>query len=91
MTAEAVKKRTSPRRTFDGEVVKDGMDKTITVMVKKKVLHSLYKKYYTRRYRYMAHDPENACQVGDIVRIEECRPMSKRKHWRVSAVIKKIG
>jgi small subunit ribosomal protein S17 len=91
MTAEAVKKRTSRRRTFEGEVVKDGMDKTITVLVRKKVLHSLYKKYFTRRYRYMAHDPENACHVGDIVRIEECRPMSKRKHWRVSAVIKKIG
>ncbi|MBW2264133.1 MAG: 30S ribosomal protein S17 [Deltaproteobacteria bacterium] len=88
--AEAGKTRHS-RRTFEGEVVKDGMDKSITVVVRKKVLHSLYKKYYTRRYRYMAHDPDNACHVGDIVRIEECRPISKRKHWRVSAVIKKIG
>ncbi len=91
MTAEAGKTRTARRRTFEGEVVKDGMNKTITVVVRKKVLHSLYKKYYTRRYRYMAHDPDNSCHVGDIVRIEECRPISKRKHWRVSAVIKKIG
>jgi len=91
MTADAAKTKTSRRRTFEGEVVKDGMNKTITVLVRKKVLHSLYKKYYTRRYRYMAHDPENACHVGDIVRIEECRPISKRKHWRVAAVIKKIG
>jgi small subunit ribosomal protein S17 len=91
MTADAGKTRTSRRRTFEGEVVKDGMNKTITVLVRKKVLHALYKKYYTKRYRYMAHDPENACHVGDIVRIEECRPISKRKHWRVSAVIKKIG
>ena len=54
MTAEAEKTRTSRRRTLQGEVVKDGMDKTITVVVRKKVLHSLYKKYYTRRCRYMA-------------------------------------
>jgi small subunit ribosomal protein S17 len=79
----------SRRRTFEGEVVSDKMARTVTVLVRKRLLHALYKKYYTRRYRYMAHDPENVCQVGDIVRIEECRPISKHKHWRVSAVIKK--
>jgi small subunit ribosomal protein S17 len=91
MAADAKKKSGMRRRTFEGEVVSDRMDKTITVLVRKKVLHSLYKKYYTRRYRYMAHDPENTCRVGDLVKIEECRPLSKKKHWRLTAVIKRVG
>lgn len=84
-------KKASRCRTFEGEVVSDKMDKSITVLVRKKVLHSLYKKYYTKRQRYLAHDPDNSCKLGDIVTIEECRPVSKHKHWRVASVIKRIG
>jgi small subunit ribosomal protein S17 len=77
------------RSTFEGEVVSDRADKTVTVLVRKKLMHSLYKKVYTRGYRYLAHDPDNSCRIGDLVRIEECRPISKRKRWRVSSMIKR--
>jgi small subunit ribosomal protein S17 len=86
MSTETVEHR---RRTLEGEVVSDRMDKTVTVLVRKRVIHSLYKKYYTRRRRYMAHDPQNECRVGDLVRIEECRPLSKHKNWRVREILEK--
>jgi len=57
--------------------------KTIVVQVSKRVLHPVYRKYITRKVRYMAHDEASACAVGDEVRIEECRPLSARKRWRV--------
>lgn len=87
----ATQNKQSEPRTFEGEVVSDRMNQTVTVLVRKKVLHSLYKKYYTRRRRYMAHDAENACKVGDMVRIEECRPISKHKAWRVTQIIKRVS
>ena len=71
------------RRTFVGIVVSDTGDKTVVVKVNRKTLHRRYKKYVTSTMRYMAHDPENRCAVGDRVEIIEARPLSKRKRWAI--------
>ena len=70
-----------PRRVLTGRVTSDKMDKTITVLVSRRVIHPLYKKFIRRSKGYAAHDDQNLCKVGDAVRIEECRPISKRKTW----------
>ena len=70
-----------PRRVLTGRVTSDKQDKTITVLVERRVIHPLYKKFIRRSKNYAAHDEENVCKVGDQVRIEECRPISKRKTW----------
>ncbi len=72
-----------PRRVLSGRVVSDKMDKTVTVLVNRRVMHPLYKKFIRRSKKYAAHDEANACKTGDAVRIEECRPISKRKTWLV--------
>ncbi len=72
-----------PRRVLQGLVVSDKADKTITVLVERRVMHPLYKKFIKRSKKYHAHDEGNACKEGDVVRIEECRPVSKTKTWRV--------
>ena len=72
-----------PRRVLQGRVVSDKSDKTITVLVERRVMHPLYKKFITRSKKYHAHDEENRCKVGDLVRIRECRPISKTKRWEV--------
>src|SRR3954453_16249758 len=72
-----------PRRVLTGRVTSDKMDKTITVLVDRRVMHPLYKKFIRRSKKYAAHDEANLCKVGDTVRIEECRPISKRKTWLV--------
>ena len=77
------------RRTLDGTVVSDKMDKTIVVRVERLVREPHYEKYVRRYTRFMAHDPENACRVGDRVRIIEHRPLSKRKRWKVQATLSK--
>ena len=74
-------------RSVPGQVLSNKMDKTITVLVERKVLHSLYKKYISRSTRLHAHDEENVCNIGDQVLIEECRPLSKSKSWRLVKVI----
>ena len=74
-----------PRRVLSGRVVSDKMDKTITVSVDRRVMHPLYKKFLRRSKKYAAHDEENLCKVGDLVRILECPPISKRKTWTVIA------
>jgi small subunit ribosomal protein S17 len=71
------------RRVLSGRVVSDKMDKTVTVLVERRVMHPLYKKFIRRSKRYAAHDQENLCKAGDVVRIEECPPISKRKAWLV--------
>jgi|SRR5690242_1937635 small subunit ribosomal protein S17 len=70
-----------PRRVLTGRVVSDKMDKTITVLVERRVMHPLYKKFIRRSKKYAAHDEANVCKVGDTVRIVECPPISKRKTW----------
>ncbi len=70
-----------PRRVLTGRVTSDKMDKTITVLVERRIMHPLYKKFIRRSKKYAAHDELNVCKEGDVVRIEECRPISKRKTW----------
>jgi len=77
------------RKKLVGVVVSDKMDKTAVVLVRGLKKHKMYRKYVTTRAKYVAHDPENSCQVGDKVRILECRPMSKTKRWQVMEVIER--
>ncbi len=77
------------RKQFIGIVVSDKMDKTVVVMVERLVKHPLYGKYIKRRKKYMAHDEHNECKIGDKVLIEETRPLSRRKRWRVKQILEK--
>lgn len=72
-----------PRRVLQGVVVSDKADKTVTVLVERRVMHPVYKKIIRRSKRYHAHDEANSYKIGDSVRIEECRPVSKSKSWKV--------
>ncbi len=74
-----------PKRVLTGRVTSDKMDKTVTVLVDRRIMHPLYKKFIRRSKNYAAHDEGNICKIGDAVRIEECRPISKRKTWLVIA------
>jgi small subunit ribosomal protein S17 len=76
-----------PKRVLQGMITSDAMDKTVTVRVDRRFMHPVYKKFITRSEKYAAHDEENAYKVGDVVRIEETRPISKRKSWKVIAVV----
>ena len=81
--------RTTSRKTRTGKVVSDKMDKTIVVAVEDRVAHPLYKKIIKRTYKLKAHDENNECGVGDIVRVMETRPLSKDKRWRMVEIIEK--
>jgi small subunit ribosomal protein S17 len=72
-----------PRRILEGNVVSDKMDKTVTVLVERRYMHPVYKKYIKRTDKFAAHDEANVFGVGDRVQIEECRPISRRKTWKV--------
>lgn len=72
-----------PRRVMQGIVVSDQMEKSVVVRVERRVMHPLYKKFMRRSKRYLAHDESNGLKVGDVVRIQECRPLSKKKCWEV--------
>jgi small subunit ribosomal protein S17 len=72
-----------PSRVLIGRVTSDKMDKTVTVLVDRRVMHPRYKKFIRRSKKYAAHDEANLCKSGDVVRIVECPPISKRKTWRV--------
>ncbi len=72
-----------PKRVLQGVVVSDVQDKTVVVRVERRVMHPVYKKYIMRSRKYAAHDEKNAFKVGDIVRIEESKPLSKNKHFVV--------
>jgi small subunit ribosomal protein S17 len=77
------------RRTVDGRVVSDKMDKSITVLVERRVKHPVYGKFIGRSTKLHAHDENNECKEGDLVQIEECRPLSKSKSWRLVKVLEK--
>lgn len=81
----------SNRKSKTGVVVTNAMDKSVTVAVWRTVLDPTYKKYVRRRKKFMAHDEKNACNIGDTVLIRECRPLSKRKRWRVTEIISKTS
>jgi len=76
-------------RTLTGRVVSNKMDKTITVVVERLVRHPLYGKYVRRSTKFHAHDENNACREGDVVRIAECRPISKSKCWRLVEIVER--
>jgi len=82
-TTEAVK------RSKVGRVVSDKAEKTVTVMLERQVKHPLYGKYIKRSTKVHAHDEENSCAEGDLVRISECRPISKLKSWRVVEILER--
>jgi len=71
------------QRILQGVVVSDKMDKTVVVRVERRVRHALYGKILRRSKKYKAHDSENQCRMGDVVKIRECPPVSKDKHWNV--------
>ena len=74
-----------PKRIMQGVVVSNKMDKSIVVNVERRTQHPLYKKFIRRSKKYVAHDEKNTCKEGDVVQIQECRPISKRKSWEVVA------
>jgi len=84
-------KKRGQRKIRTGVVVSDKMDKTVVVEVARTVMHPVYKKYVRRRKRFMAHDEENRCRIGDKVMIVETRPLSRNKNWRVRKVIKEAA
>ena len=88
--AEAAPEQKAVRRVF-GRVVSNGADKTVSVSIERVVKHPVYGKYIRRTSKVMAHDEDNACQLGDRVAITECRPLSKRKSWRVVEVFDSNG
>ena len=77
-------------RTVTGRVVSNKMDKTITVLVERRVRHPLYGKYMTRSSKVHAHDADNQCSIGDLVTVAECRPLSKSKTWNLVEVVEKV-
>jgi len=81
--------QTTLRRSETGRVVSDKMDKTVTVLVERRVKHPIYGKVVTRSKKYAAHDETNDCKTGDLVQIEECRPISRNKSWRVTRVVER--
>ncbi len=80
---------TNTKRTLTGTVVSDKMDKTVTVLIERKIKHPLLGKILRVSKKYHAHDETNECKQGDVVLIEECRPLSKTKAWRVSKLVEK--
>jgi len=81
--------QTGVRRRLTGRVVSDKMDKTVTVLVERRVPHPLYNKFVGRSKKYHAHDEKNEYHTGDLVLIEECRPVAKTKAWRVVRLVEK--
>lgn len=77
------------KRVLTGYVVSDKNDKSIVVRCETMLQHPLYRKYIRRRKKFMAHDPDNACAIGDKVQIIESRPLSRRKRWRLKKVLEK--
>jgi small subunit ribosomal protein S17 len=78
-------------RTVTGRVTSDKMDKTITVLIERRVKHPIYGKYVKRSTKLHAHDEQNECKEGDVVTIEACRPLSKSKAWRLVKVVEKAS
>lgn len=79
------------RKQQDGLVISDKMQKTVVVGVTRRVEHPLYKKYIRRTRKFLAHNESLACEVGDLVRIEESRPLSSRKRWVVKEILRKAN
>jgi small subunit ribosomal protein S17 len=85
-----VSEQTKTNKTLTGRVLSNAMDKTITVLVERRVQHPVYGKFMSRSTKIHAHDEANACDAGDLVRIEQCRPLSKTKSWRLLEIVEKV-
>jgi small subunit ribosomal protein S17 len=79
------------RKVRTGVVISNKMDKTVVVEVSRTMIHPVYKKYIRRRKRFMAHDEENRCRIGDEVMIVETKPLSRHKHWRVRKILREAA
>ena len=79
----------SDNRTLQGRVVSDKMDKTVTVVIERRVKHPLYGKFVRRSTKVHAHDENNECRIGDVVVVEQCRPISKTKSWRFVKLVER--
>ncbi len=77
------------RKTRTGVVIKNGMDKSITISIVRRIAHPIYKKYFKKTTKLMAHDEKNECNIGDVVKIMETRPISKNKNWRLVEIVEK--
>ena len=77
------------RKTRTGVVINNGMDKSITISIERRIAHPIYKKYFKKTTKLMAHDEKNECNIGDVVKIMETRPISKNKNWRLVEIIEK--
>jgi len=84
-----VSEQSKSNKTLTGRVVSNAMDKTITVVVDRRVRHPLYGKFMSRSTKVHAHDADNDCNSGDLVRIEQCRPLSKTKTWRLTEILER--
>jgi len=89
MSESSDKSSENTARTLQGSVTSNKMDKTITVMVERRVLHPLYKKYLRRSTKFHAHDENNDCNIGDTVEIAACRPLSKSKNWTLTNIVER--
>jgi small subunit ribosomal protein S17 len=88
--AEATSELTEQnKRTATGTVVSNRMDKTITVLLERRVQHPVYGKIIRRSSKIHAHDADNSCNIGDVVTISECRPLSKTKSWTLETIVEK--
>ncbi len=77
------------KKVKTGRVVSNRMDKSIVVEVEERRQHSIYRKFIRRHFKFYAHDEGETASIGDIVRIEECRPYSRQKHWRLLEIVRK--
>jgi small subunit ribosomal protein S17 len=84
-----VKEKQRNKKKLVGTVVSNRMEKTIVVRIERRKLHPLYKKYITRSKKIKAHDEDNRCQIGDLVKVIESRPLSKEKRWRLLEILEK--
>jgi small subunit ribosomal protein S17 len=84
-----VKKRNTSRKTRVGTVVSNKMDKSVVVAIEKRIQHPLYKKFFKKTTKFMAHDEKNECSIGDTVKIMETRPYSSKKRWRLVEIVEK--
>ena len=89
--SETTKKSEKTQRTIEGRVVSNKMQKTVTVLLERQVQHPLYGKIVRRSTKVHAHDEKGECKEGDMVRITECRPLSKTKNWRVVEVLSRAA
>jgi small subunit ribosomal protein S17 len=83
--------QTESNRTLQGRVVSDKMDKSVTVSIERRVKHPIYGKFVRKSTKVHAHDENNECQVGDLVVVEQCRPLSKTKSWRFVRLVERAS